>query len=260
MLSALILALHNLGLVARLAALLRVLAAGLLKRLPFFFAMALLALVRGAVGATGRLHPYQEFWFATTWPTTILQAAAAIEAFWFLAGHFRGIENFGWKLLGVIMVTSAAAAITMGTIGRGWNDPLRAPLLIDQFTGLWLVLTAISALLFFSQFTRVPIRPNAITHLTALSILYGTNFTGYSIGVLSHGTMPVLTNLVVTGGVICAYAWWAIKINKKGQSLPFPAEPPMSDSEFDDADAEHRELANKLKEAGSEALKRRFRR
>jgi hypothetical protein len=255
--SAFLLVLIDLGSVAKIAVLWRCLTSGLFKRYICFSAMVALALARTLIAGTGRLHPYREFWLATTWPTTILQAAATIEAFWILAGHFRGIRNFGWKLIGVIFIVSAASATTVGLLRTRWNSPLRGALLIDQYTGLCLVLTAFLSIAFFKQFPTIPVRPNAIRHLTALSLLFGSNFLGYSVLPLSHES-TFLANLVVTTGVLIAHGWWALSMNRAGESLPF--EPPvMSDKEYDAAEIGHRRIAGELKRAGSEALKKTFR-
>jgi hypothetical protein len=256
--SALILTLVNLGSIAKLAVLWRCLAMGVTKRLPWFFAMVLLSLARTAIMPTGRLHPYLEFWQATTWPMTILQAAAAIEAFWLLAGHFRGIRNFGWKLIGVILGVSAVAALAVGFLDRGWNNALRKPVLIDEYTALWMVLTAFLSIVFFAQFPNIPVRPNAVRHLKALSLLFGANLVGYSMLPISRGEWVFLTNLIVASGTVLAYGWWALKINRDGEILPFDPQPPMSNDDFDAAERQHRKASGELKRAGSEALRRPF--
>jgi len=253
---ALILTLFNAGSIAKLAVLWRSIASGALKRLPCFFAMVLVSFARTAIAPTGKLHPYYEIWQATTWPTAILQAAAVIEAFWGLARHFRGIRNFAWALLSLILAVTAAAASVVGFMKTRWNSPLRTPLLIDQYTGLWLVLTALLSLAFFRQFRQVPVRPNAIRHMAALSLLFGANFAGYSIAQLSHGEWKFLTNLIVLSGAVCAYSWWALTINSDGELLPFPLKPPMSYDDFNAAEAQHQKTARELKQAGRSALRR----
>jgi hypothetical protein len=254
-----LLILIDLGSVVKAIVLWRFIAAGIWKRHVCFCAMVALSLARSVITANGKLHPIEEFWRATTWPTTILQAAAAIEAFWGLARHFRGIRNFGWALLGVILIVAAAAAATLGLMKTHWNSPLRAPLLVDQYTSLWLVFTAMLSLAFFKQFPKVPVRPNAIHHLAALTALFASNFVGYSIGQLSHGELRFLTNLVIACGVLSAYTWWALKITRDGERLPFAVPSALTKQEFEAAEAAHRQSTRELKQAGSEALRRMFR-
>ena len=257
--SALLLVLLNIGSVGRFATLWRCVASGVLKRHVFFCALTTLVSVGSILGARGHLHPFYEFWMATQWPIAALQAAAAIEAFWGLARHFRGIRNFGWMLLGVILSVAAVAAASVWFFRTRWDSPLRVPLLLDQYTGLWLVLTAFLSLAFFRQFPNVPVRPNAIRHLIALTILFGGNFIAYSISQLSRGQARFSTNLVIYCSAVVAYGWWVLKINRAGELLPFAPPPPMTNAEFDTAEAAHRQSARELKQAGSEALRRTFR-
>jgi hypothetical protein len=254
-----LLVLINLESAARIAVLWRCLASGVLKRHACFCALTVLSCVGSILASTGSLHPYREFWLATQWPIAALQAGAAIEAFWGLARHFRGIRNFAWALLGVILTVTGAAAASVSFLRARWDSPFEAPLLLDQFTGLWLVLTALLSLAFFKQFPKVPVRPNAIRHLAALSILFGANFIAYSMGQLSRGQWRFQTNFVIYCGAILANGWWALTINRDGERLPFAPPPPMTSQEFDAAEAAHRQSARELKQAGSEALRRTFR-
>jgi len=256
--SVLILALVNLGSVAKIAVLWRCAAIGVFKRYFWFVAMVALALARSLIGSRHNPHPYTEFWLATQWPTAGLQTAAAIEAFWILAGHFRGIRNFGWLLIGVILAISSAAAGAVSLLRPHWNNPLSGPLLLDQYVGLSLVLTALLSFAFFRQFPRIPIRPNAIRHLTALSVLFGSDFVGYSILPLSHGELKFLTSLVVATGGLVAYSFWAVSMNRAGEALPFPP-PMMSDKDYDASEQRHQRSARELRQAASEALRRMFR-
>jgi hypothetical protein len=257
--SALLLVLINVGSVLRIATLWRCIASGVLKRHVFFCALTIVLCARSILAATGSLHPIYEFWMATQWPVAALQAAAAIEAFWGLASHFRGIRNFGWMLLAVILSVAAVAAASIWFFRTRWDSPLRVPLLLDQYTGLWLVLAALLSLAFFRQFPKVPVRPNAIRHLIALTILFGGNFIAYSISQLSRGQARFSTNLVIYCGAILAYSWWVLKINRAGEQLPFAPPPPRTNAEFDTVEAAHRHSARELKQAGSEALRRTFR-
>jgi hypothetical protein len=188
----------------------------------------------------------------------ILQIAAAIEAFWILALHFRGIRNFGRWLLGAILIISAVAAGAVGAIHIQWDDRMRDALRLDQVIGLFLLLTACLSVAFFRQFRHIPIRPNARHHLTALTILFGLNFVGFSLGLLSQGQWKFATSLVIGSNAVLAYSWWALTMTREGENLPFDP-PVMSDQDYDAAEAVHKQSSEELKQAGAEALKKTFR-
>ncbi len=219
--SALVLTLTNLATIAKLGPFVRAWCSGLLKRYPFFLSMTALSFFVTVPLLIGRSDLYPKVWAAARWPATLLRSAAAIEAFWILAGHFRGIHNFARWLIAIILAVSAGAATSLGFFRVPWNDPLHDPLFVDQYTNLWLVVTALVSLVFFRQFPKIPIRPNAARHLVLLAFLFGSNFVGLSLGLESAGKWKYASSFVIVVGGILAFVAWALLMNRKGEDLPF---------------------------------------
>src|ERR1700735_586131 len=96
--SALLLALNALGVAVKLGVLWRCVSCRIVARHALFCAMVTLSLARSALSLNGHLHPYLEFWTATQWPMAILEAGAAVEAFWRVAADFRNMRGFGVAL------------------------------------------------------------------------------------------------------------------------------------------------------------------
>jgi hypothetical protein len=254
--SALLYVLIAVGAVAKAGALWRCISCRLATRIPFFFGMVSLSLVRSAVSLNRHEHPYLEFWTALQWPMALLGAAAALEAFWRVAGHFRNIRGFGMILLGLMVSVAAAVAAGVGLMRAHWNGPLRGALLFDQYTQLGLLVIALLSVGFFLQFPGVPIRPNAILHLLALAVLFGSSFVGSFLGQASQGQWRFLTNFVIAGGVIVAYTWWAIRTTAAGELLPFPPAPPLSMKEFTETEAADEQATREISRESAKALRK----
>jgi hypothetical protein len=256
--SALIFFLIALGAFAKLGVLWRCISCRLVTRYAFFCGMATLSLARSALVMNG-LHPYQEFWTATQWPMALLGAGAAVEAFWRVAAHFRNIRGFGMILLGVMVSVAATVAVGVGLLRAHWNGPLRGALLFNQYTQLGLLVITLLSLAFVWQFSGVPIRPNAIRHLLALAVLFGSYFVGNFLGQASHGEWRFLPNLVINVGTVVAYGWWAIRTTAAGERLPFPKAPPLSMKEFAAAEAKDEQAAREISRVSAKALRKVFR-
>lgn len=251
---ALIFTLIALGCVAKLGVLWRLVSCRLVARLPFFSAMVALSLAGSALSLTGHLHPYNEFWTATRWPMAILEAGAALEAFWRVAEHFRNMRGFGMVLLGVMCGFAIAVAVAVGALRTYWNDPLSGALLFSQSTHLGLLVLTLLSAAFFWQFSGVPIRPNATRHLLALTVLFGSLFLGYFFGQASRGQWRFLTNLSINLGSDIAYTWWAIRTTRDGERLPFSKPQPLSIDEFAAAEAADERDAREIRRASAKAL------
>ncbi len=251
---ALILFLMAVGSVAKIAVLWRAISSRLVRRHVLFCGMVTLSLARSILGWNGSLHPYQEFWSVTQWPMAVMEACAALEAFWLVADHFRNIRGFGVALLGVITIVAATVAAGVGTLRTYWNGALSGAVLFNQYTYCGLLVVTLLSLAFFWQFSGVPIRPNATRHLLALAILFGSLFVGNFLAQSSHGEWRFMSNLVITAGTIAAYSWWAIRITADGERLPFPPSPPMSKDEFASAEATDEKAAREIRRASERAL------
>ncbi len=256
--SAVLLVLIYLGLVMKVAALGRAMVSRLWPGRLFFCAMVILSLVRSAVAVAAKSHVqlYFEFWNATQTPLAVLEASAAIEAFWRLALHFRNIRRFGLRLMWIIILVAASASAAVSLLRVNWNGPLSGPLLISQCTQLGLLLTTLLSLAFFRQFPNVPIRPNAIRHLLVLSTLSLFFFVGRAIGYASGGEWKFVSNFVITLGAVLAFGAWTLLMKREGESLPFEPGPPMSIAEFEAAEAADTKANQELKRASSEAIRK----
>jgi hypothetical protein len=227
--SALILAIILIGAVGQAASIRQIIRERLFFRHVAFFALMALTLSRAIVAlvSRGHLHPYLEFWKATRWPLTLLGAAAAIEAFWRLAMHFRNVRGFGFILLGVIAGVAAAVAWIVAAMNSKWDGPLRGPFMFEECVELALMLVTMFSVAFFRLVPAIPVRPNSIRHLLVLSSLFGSSFAGTFIGLVSRGQGWFAANLTITAGMAVSYWWWALRINRSGEVLPFPI-PPMA--------------------------------
>jgi hypothetical protein len=254
--SAILLLLVNVGLVAKIAILGRCVFTRLWRGRVLFCAMVTLSSFVSALGVTGSLHPYYEVWQVTLMPLAILEFAAAVEAYWILAFHFRNIRRFGMILITIITAVSAAAAAVVFVLRNNWNEPLSRPILISQYAELFLVMVTLLSFGFFRQFPRVPIRPNAVRHLLVLSTLALFFFMGRLIVFASGGEAKFISQLVVAAGAVLTYSTWLVIMKPKGEDLPFAPEPPMPVEEFDAAEAEESEANRELKRASSEALRK----
>jgi len=262
--SALILILFHLGAAVRALALWRAIAAGVFLRYPAFLAMTLFACGRALVvialgGGTGRVHPYFEIWTATQSLMLFLEAAAAIEAFWILAVHFRKMQVYGTVLLALMIAISALGAWWIARWGGNWQSPLNTLVLAAQHIAFGSLVLVLLALVWFRQPTGFPIRPNAVRHAWVLLTLFGTSFLGSFLIQVSHSRWGFAANLIITAGAFLAYAAWALRITRSGESLPFQPPPPLTQDQFDEAEASERAAADRLRRAGSEALSKALR-
>src|ERR1700733_2880157 len=107
----------------------------------------------------GHLHPYFEFWTATQGPLALLGAAAAIEAFWRLALHFRNVRAFGFVLLGGIPGVAAMATWIVAAMNSKWHGPLSGRLRFEECVELALMIVAMLSLGFFRLAPSIPVRP-----------------------------------------------------------------------------------------------------
>jgi len=254
--SALLLALNALGVAAKLGVLWRCISCRLAARHALFCAMVTLSLARSVLALNGHLHPYLEFWTATQWPTAILEAGAALEAFWRIAAHFRNMRGFGVVLLGVIVSVAVTVSAGVGLVRAHWNGPLRGALLFGQYTQLGLLVITLLSVAFFWQASGVPIRPNAVRQLLALAILFGSSFVGNFLGQASHGQWRFLANLVIGVGTVVAYGWWAVRTTSAGERLPFSTAPPISMKEFAAAEATDEQAAREISRVSAKALRK----
>ncbi len=242
--SALIFAIIFVGAVAQTAAIWRCLREGLLARHVAFVGLTTLTLSREVVDlvSRGHPHPYVEFWRATQWPIALLGACAAIEAFWRLALHFRNIRGFGSILLGGIAGVAAMAALAVTAINSEWTGWLRGPLRFEECVELGLMLVAILSLAFFRLVPSIPVRPNSIRHLLILVTLFGSQFAGNFIGLVSAGQWRFSANLTITAGLAVSYTLWVFLMKRAGEFLPFSAPPVMSAEEISALDEWDRQL------------------
>jgi hypothetical protein len=255
---ALINGLIRLGILLRLAVIFRCLVRHQIWQYFFFCAMLIFIAFGSALSQAQALHKislaaYRTFYFNTRWVEAACISAGAVEAFWGLARHFRNIRGFGWALIAVIVSVSAAVAAFFEIYRPEWNGDMRAPALIGQFVNVALVLTALLSVAFFRQFRTTPVRPNAILHLRVLGLLFAFSSLGYFVGQASHGELPFTASLFLTAGPVVAYIWWLIGMKPAGDILPF-APHIMSAEEYEASEAEHKKTADRLKQAGSEAL------
>jgi hypothetical protein len=247
-----------LALLARGFAFWRAIVDGLWRRYRCFFAMAAVGAMRGISTLSDHELTYRLYWFDTQWPIVLLQAAAVIEAFWILADHFRGMYHFARRLLGTILSISALAAGIVGLMKAQFISPIRGAVLVDQYVGLWLLLTAIFCAIFFRQFSEYPIRPNAIRHLKVLTLIFGLNFLANSLLLISPTSdsawrVASFSIFAISGSL--SYFWWGMAMNKAGEILPF--EPPtMSDDDYDGPEAGHKRAALDLRRAGAKAFRK----
>jgi hypothetical protein len=230
--SALILAIIAVGAVGQGASIWRLIHDNLYVRHAAFFGFTLVALTRSiaSIVSHGHLHPYLEVWHATQWPLALLGAAAAIEAFWRLALHFRNVRGFGFILLIGIIGVAAGSSWFVAALNSRWDGPLHGPLMFEESVECALTIVVLLSLAFFRMVPSIPIRPNSVRHVLILSFLYGTSFVGNFVGLASRGHGRFSANLIVTLGLAITYWSWTIKMNRSGESLPFPV-PAMSTAE-----------------------------
>jgi hypothetical protein len=257
--SAFLRVLIGVGLPVRIAVIYRCATGGQLKRYAFFCAMVTYALLGSAALFVLSGAHYRSLWGNTRWLEGTLAAAAAIEAFWGVARHFRNIRGFGWVLIVIIIAVSAGAAEIVGIVRANWIGDMRTGLLVGQYVNVALSLTAILSIAFFRQFQKTPVRPNAILHLRVLGIIYGINAVGFFIAQISGGQQGFLSGAVLAASPTVTYLWWLTGMKPAGESLPFPA-PNMSTEEYEASEAKHGRTLRDLKRAASEALKKLFRR
>jgi hypothetical protein len=230
--SALIFATISAGAVGQAAAIWQVVRERLFLRHAAFFALVALTLSRAVVALAtwGHVHPYLEFWKATEWPLALAGAAAAIEAFWRLALHFRNVRGFGLVLLGAIIGVAAIAGGCVTAMNSRWDGPLRGPLMFGECVELAIMLVAILSLAFFRLVPAIPVRPNSIRHLLILASLFGSSFAGSFLLLVTRWQQVFAANLTITAGMALSYWWWALRMNRSGEVLPF-ALPPVASAE-----------------------------
>ena len=230
--SALILTIIAVGAVGQGACIWRLIHENLLVRHAAFFGFTLVALSRSIASLVshGHLHPYLEVWRATQWPLALFGAAAAIEAFWRLALHFRNVRGFGFILLFGISSIAAASSWFVVAMNSRWEGPLHGPLIFEESVEFALLIVVLLALAFFRMIRSIPIRPNSIRHVLILSFLFGTSFAGNFVGLASRGNWRFSANIIITLGLAMSYWSWTISMNRSGETLPFPL-PAMASAE-----------------------------
>jgi len=249
-------ALIYLSIGVRLAALVRAYASDLGGKHPAFIILLIVTALRSVatVALPGAL--YTKIFTASLWPVSILEALVVIEAFWILAAHFRNIRGFGWRLIGLIAVIAVLTATFVRFARSFYSGFLSVPLVLQMFTQSACIIALLLSLIFFRQFRAVPIRPNAIRHVVALGIFFALNFASAATAQLSHGKALFTTNLLASLATISAFGLWAIKMTRQGEALPFAPPPPISQEQFDAAEAEHRAAEADLKQAGDQAMRK----
>lgn len=242
--SALIFAIIFVGAVAQSAAIWRCLREGLLARHIAFVGLTTLTLSREVVDLLSRGHPYPyvQFWKATQWPIALLGACAAIEAFWRLALHFRNVRGFGSILLGGITGVAVIAALAVTAINSEWKGWLRGPIIFEECVELGLMLVAMLSLAFFRLVPSIPVRPNSIRHLLILVALFGSQFAGDFVGLVSRGQWRFTANFIITAGIAASYTVWALRMKRAGELLPFAVPPVMTAEEIAALDEWDRQL------------------
>jgi hypothetical protein len=264
--SALILVFFHLGVVVRVWALWTGVKSKILQSYPLFVAMTAFAAARGLVviacgGGLGRPHPYIEIWSATQPYMLFFEAAAAIEAFWILARHFRKI-----KIYGPVMLTLMVSASSLGTwlVARwrgNWQSPLNALVMAAQHIAFGSLVLVLLALWWFRQPLGFPIRPNAIRHACVLVTLFGTAFLGSFLVQVSRGKMQAnfAGNLIITVGATVAYAWWARRMTATDEQLPHDPPVLLAPDQFESAEEADRAANRRLRQAGSRTLEKALR-
>ena len=209
-----------------------------------FCGMTMVTLSRGIfiLASRGHVHPYLEFWKATQWPLALLGAAAAVEAFWRLALHFRNVKGFGSILLGVIVGVAALAAWIVTALNSRWDSPLRGPITFEECVEVALMVVAILSLSFFRSISSIPVRPNAIRHLLILSFLFGSSFAGNLIELVHPVIGTFAANVTISAGLAVGYCWWAVWMRRSGEALPFPVPPLATPEEMEALNAWDRRL------------------
>ncbi|HLX46514.1 MAG TPA: hypothetical protein VKR43_23865 [Bryobacteraceae bacterium] len=264
--SVLILGFFHLGVVVRALTLWRATDSRVLLRYPAFLALTAFAggrafLVIALGGGTGRLHPYLEIWSATQPYMLFFEAAAAIEAFWIVAVHFRKIKVYGTVLLSLMVGVSVLVAWVVARWRGNWQSPLNTLVLAAQHIALGSLILVLLTLLWFRQALDFPIRANAIRHACVLVTLFATAFLGNFLVQVGRSQIQwnFAGNLILTVGATVAYSWWAWSMTRDGESLPFQPPRPMSKDQFEAADAADREANRRLRQAGSEILEKALR-
>jgi hypothetical protein len=242
--SALIFAFILLEAIGQMAALWRMTRERLYLRNAAFAGLTILTSSRAvfSLASRGHVHPYFEFWRATMWPLALLGAAAAVEAFWRLALHFRNMRGFGSILLGVIIGVAVLAARIVTAMNSTWDGPVRGPLAFEECVEVALMIVAILSLGFFRSISSMPVRPNAVRHLMILSFLFGTSFFGNFIELVNPAHGAFVANVMITLGLAMSYWWWAIVMRRSGEILPFPIPPLTSAEEIEGLKAWDRRL------------------
>ncbi len=246
----------------RIAALARCVWSGLFRKYTFFFAMVSLSLARN--GAIIFLKQTQDFQFlkATLWPAALLEAAAVVEAFWVFARHFRTIRGFAWILIAIVASIAGLAGMAVSALRVNWAGEWNGLSMFGAYTHAAFLVMALLTLVFFRQFRRIPIRPNAIRHIVVLSLFFAAYFAANLViqrGQTSPG--PVWTaNLLLNLGPIFAFGLWAILMTRAGEELPFEPAPEISPSEFEASEAEHERAENELRRSSEEVLRKAVRR
>jgi hypothetical protein len=191
----------------------------------------------------------------------LFEAAAAIEAFWILATHFRKI-----KIYGPVMLTLMVAVSSMGTwlVARwrgNWQSPLNSLVMAAQHIAFGSLVLVLLALWWFRQPLDFPIRANAIRHACVLVTLFGTAFLGSFVVQVnrSRSQANFAGNLIITVGATVAYAWWARRMTEGGEALPFDPPAPLTPDQFESAEAADRAANRRLRQAGSRTLQKAFR-
>jgi hypothetical protein len=102
--------------------------------------------------------------------------------------------------------------------------------MFEECVELALMIVAMLSLGFFRLVPAIPVRPNSIRHLLVLSSLFGSSFAGNFIVLVSLGQGVFTANLTIAVGMAVSYWWWALRMNRSGEVLPF-AVPPMASLE-----------------------------
>lgn len=195
-----------------------------------------------ALATQGHVHPYFEFWRATRWPLALLAAAAALEAFWRVASHFRNMRGFGWILLGGVSGVGSLAAWLVTSMNSRLDGSLRGPLVLEECVEVGLMIVAVLSLGFFRRISSIPVRPNAVRHMMILALLFGCSFGGNFIELWSPAHGSFAANFLITLGLAVCYSLWVVSISRSGEALPFPVPPPASREDMEELDAWDRRL------------------
>lgn len=255
--SAFLKSLIYIGVVVRLVVIGRCLARRELGRYGFFCLMMVYGIFATTLGFWLNLSHYHVLWNRSVWLDAAIDSCAAIEAFWSVARHFRNMRSFGWILIAVFAGVSAGTAGIVGLVRAHGNSEWGAGLIAKQFLSVSLVLVSLLSIVFFRQFQKIPVRPNAILHLRLLGLFFGLSSLSFFFDQITRTEWRFVSGLLRYPTLSIVLLLWLFKMKMAGEKLPFGA-PSLSSEEYEAEEARHKQASDQVKQAGSEALGKTF--